>query len=77
VRAAPRDLVHLAPDDIHSLVDDTPRAGGHESRDRLQRRGLAGAIRADKADQLSRFDREVDAFHRADAAVGDVQGLRA
>jgi hypothetical protein len=40
-----------------------------EPEDRLQRGGLAGAVRPDQADDATRFDLEVDAVERLDAAV--------
>ena len=51
------------------------RCAGMRPADRLQRRGLAGAVRADQADQLALADVEVDALDRADAAVAHLQIL--
>jgi hypothetical protein len=47
--------------------------GVDEPGDGAQGRSLARAVRADEADQLARVDVQVDALHRADAAVGDLQ----
>jgi len=46
-----------------------------QAADALERRGLAGAVRADQAHELAVRDLEVDAFHRLNAAVGDLQLL--
>ena len=37
---------------------------------------LAGAVGADQADQLAFVDPQVDAAHRADAAIGDLQAAQ-
>ncbi len=44
-------------------------AGLHHARQHLERAGLAGAIRADQAEDLALGDLEADAAHRFEAAV--------
>ena len=43
----------------------------HEPGDGVHERRLAGAVRADQADQLARTDLEIDVDHGVDAAEGD------
>ena len=47
---------------------------GGETQDRLQRSGLAGAVRTDQSDDAARFDVETHAVesHRRTVALGDV-----
>jgi hypothetical protein len=56
-------------------VLDVTRRVRLQTRDRLHRRGLARAVRADQRDQLALRDFEVDALDCLDAAVIDLQAL--
>jgi hypothetical protein len=41
----------------------------------LERRRLAGAVRADQRDEFALVDLEIDALDRLDAAIGDLQAV--
>ena len=49
---------------------DAARVGRGQPDDHVERRGLAGAVRAEQADDLARADVEADAAHHGAAAVG-------
>ena len=67
---AQRTYVRLRSGDI-SPVDADRSPMGHEPRDGVDERGLAGAVRADQADQLVGFDLEIDLDHGVHAAERD------
>ena len=52
---------------------DLASASGHEPHDRVQRRRLPGAVRADEPDELAGRDGEREAADGSDAAVGDLE----
>ena len=52
---------------------NVPAGDRRDAHDRVQRRRLAGAVRADQADDLARRDLERKAAHRVHAAVADVE----
>ena len=68
------DPVRRAVDDRAPLEQDVAAIGRVETADAVEQRGLAGAVRADQAEDLSRLDREGDAVKGDDAAEakGDV-----
>ena len=55
---------------IEAEHGDAPAVGDTQSLDALHRRRLAGAVRADEAEDLALEDLEGDILHRADRAVG-------
>ena len=57
------------------VVANASRATVEEPGDRLQRRRLPGAVRADQRDELALAHFEVDALHRLDAAVAHFERL--
>ena len=54
----------------------SPRAGVDEAHDRVQRRRLARAVRADQPDDLAARDLDREAAHGRDAAVARRRGRR-
>src|SRR5205085_9926035 len=64
--------VHLAPVGVGVEPEHRELAAVHlgEAVDRLHRRRLPGAIRAEEAEALAGPDREVDPAHGLDLAVG-------
>ena len=66
------DIVRRHRGDVLSIEDDASGRGVVETRDRPQRRGLAGSVRADQRDDLSGIDAEGDAAEGLDPSVEDV-----
>ena len=62
-----------SPASARALEDDAPAPRRQQAADRLQKRRLAGAVRADDAVAPVRLDREREAGQdvRADAVAGD------
>ena len=59
--------------DALAVVADRAGLDRLQAADALERRRLAGAVRADQAHELALADVEVDALDRVDAAVGDLE----
>ena len=66
VRATPRrvDLVRLEADDAALVEQDVAVVGLVDARDQVEERRLAGAVRADHADDLALGDVQVEARTR-------------
>jgi len=74
MREATRDdLVRAEPGDQAAVELDGALRRLDEPGDRTQRRGLAGAIRADQRDDLALLDGERHALERMDPTVVDVE----
>src|SRR5258705_45177 len=73
----PHDLVRSPSSYIVALKQDCALAGTIGPRDNIERGGLAGAVRADDADTLSRQNLECNITERADTAEcpGQVDGI--
>ena len=68
--ALARPDVHRIVGDVVAVELDAPRVGRGQADRHVERRGLAGAVRAEQADDFARRDVEVDAAHDGAAAVG-------
>ena len=58
---------------VLAVVGDFARNRGDDAGDRLEQRGLAGAVRADDGDELTALHVERNAAQRAQAPIGDVK----
>src|SRR5687768_2411802 len=56
--AAPRARMHRQPRDVLAVERDAPPVAGHEADDHVEGGGLAGAVRAEQADDLAACDRD-------------------
>ena len=65
--AEPGDGVRRAAAEVLATETDAP-AAAIEAADAIEDTGLAGAVRADQGEELSRLDRERDAVERDEAA---------
>ena len=75
---AARDVLGRAAAERRSRrAGSSPPRGGDEPHDRVQRRRLAGAVRADQPDDLAPPDLEREAADGRDAAVARRRGRRA
>ena len=70
--AEPDEPVGLGRGDVGAPQGDRPAAHRHEAEERLEQRGLAGAVGPDDADQLAGVELEVAAVEDVDA--GHVAG---
>jgi hypothetical protein len=57
VRARPRRLVRLLARDVHPLEQHRPGGGRQHARHQVDKRRLAGSVRADQADDLAASER--------------------
>ena len=71
--AAARDLLGRAADERLAAEPDVAADDRSDAHDRVQGRRLAGAVRADQADDLAGADLEREAAHSLDAAVANAQ----
>jgi hypothetical protein len=62
--------------EILALELDPARGERQQAADRLQRRRLAGAVRADERDELAFADLERDVAERRRLAIGDSDALK-
>ena len=67
------DLVGRGVGDVAAVEDDGAAIGRDDAGDRLQERGLAGAVGAEQGDDLALVDLEVDAEEHLHVAVGHVE----
>ena len=65
---APADLMGATAVDAVSLQTDLTRRRCHRARDAIEQGGLAGAVRPDDREDLSRVDGEADVTERLQAA---------
>ena len=56
-------------------LEEHAAARRQKAHDRAEKRGLSGAVRADHGDDLTDFERDGDAAHGLDLAIGDVEIL--
>src|SRR5204863_971526 len=68
LRCEPRDALTLEPDVAAVRLDDP--------RDRVERRRLAGSVRAEERDHLAAFDLDVDTEQHADTVVRNGEAFR-
>ena len=59
--------------DVGTAKRDAPAGGGLQAHQRLEQRGLAGAVGAQHGDNLAGLDVQRHAAHRVDAAVAHVE----
>src|SRR5262249_21921274 len=71
-KAPAHKLVGTAAGNILAVVADRSRLHGLQAGDSLERGRLAGAVRADEANELPFLDMEVDSLDRLNASVGDL-----
>src|ERR1700694_2616224 len=62
--------------DIESVDEGPPRRGREQAAQHAKRRGLAGAVRSEKAHDLAAWDLEAHAVDRLDHAVALHEVLR-
>ena len=63
--------------DVGAVEGDAPRVGAIDAGDDVEERGLAGAVRADQAEDLVRRDGEIEPVERHHAAevLGQAAGF--
>ena len=71
--AAARDLLGRPADQRRAAEPDVAAYDRGDAHDRVQRRRLAGAVRADQTDDLAGTDLEREAAYGFDAAVANAQ----
>src|SRR5205823_11376078 len=62
------DAVRGQPADVDAIELDAATIGRQRTRDEIEERGLAGAVRAHDPEQLALLEHEADLVDRADAA---------
>ena len=61
-------LVRRQPGDVGAFEEDRPAVRPKGAGDQVEQRGLAGAVRPDQADDLARFDLQIDDPDRRQSA---------
>ncbi len=74
--AHPRAAVHRVIGNVVALEDDPAAIRAHEADDHVEAGGLAGAIGAEKPDDLAPLEPDIDAVDHGAAAVNLDQFLR-
>src|SRR5262249_56395183 len=69
------DVCRARPDELAAVEAHGARSGPRRPHDRVQRRRLAGAVRADQADDLARVHLEREAANGVHRSVADVDAL--
>ena len=72
----PRDLVRLEAGDALAVEDDVATGRLVDARDQVEQRRLAGAVRADHADDLAPVDVEIEIVDDLEAAEGHRDALQ-